>query len=274
MMAGMINPVEAFEHGFAKFMNVNPNEVVAVSSGSAALHIACLLSRVKGRHVITTPFTFPATVNAIIIAGGKPLFIDVGLDCLLNPDLVWRCISSESYDVAALLPVHLFGRVFNINKVISQTKEKNIRIIEDASQALGAKHGDAYAGTVGDFGTFSFYASKNLPTFEGGMLLCREEGNAAEARSLRNHGFKDGDMVSLGYNNKISWLSAFLGQQYLALHKTAIMAELGIYGMADGYYPKTVYQHTWYRDNPDKWEIYQECPIAESLAAQVRGHRK
>lgn len=270
----MINPVEAFEDEFARFMNVTPNKAITVSSGSAALHMACLLSKVKGRYVVTTPFTFPATANAIIIAGGKPLFVDVGLDCLLNPDLVWRCLSSDSYNVAALLPVHLFGRMFNISKVISQTRDKNIKIIEDASQALGARHGKDYAGTNGDFGTFSFYASKNLPTFEGGMLLCREEADAAEARSLRNHGFKDGDMFSLGYNYKLSWLSAFLGQQYLALHKTAVMAELGIYGMADGYYPKTVYQHTWYRDNPDKWEIYEECPIAESLAAQVRGQKK
>lgn len=274
MTDGMINPVEAFEYGFSKFMNVPPSRAVAVSSGSSALHLACLLSKVKGRYVVTTPFTFPATVNAIILAGGKPLFVDVGLDCLLNPDLVWRCLSSENYDVAALLPVHLFGQVFSINKVISQTKDKNIKIIEDASQALGAKHDDNYVGTVGDFGTFSFYASKNLPTFEGGMLLCREEDNAVNARSLRNHGFMNGDMVSLGYNYKISWLSAFLGQQYLALHKTAIMAELGIYGMADGYYPKTVYQHTWYKDNLGKWEIYEDCHVAESLAKKVGEYKK
>jgi perosamine synthetase len=266
-----LNPVELFEAEFAKYVGIEPELAVATSSGTASLIAGILaLDLPPNSRIITTPFTFPATANAILIAGHKPVFVDIKKDCLIDPAQVEK--ASGKCD--AVLAVHLFGDACDIGELHRITENEGLHLIEDCSQSFGRRdYKDRHVGTVGDVGTFSFYASKNLPAYEGGMITSRYPEIAKRARRYINHGFENGDMVSLGYNFKMPWINAFLGWQHLLLHKPGIEAELGRYGLKDGYYPKLVYHHDWYQKNRLRWANYP-CPVAEKMAEYVRGLKK
>lgn len=102
-------------------------------------------------------------------------------------------------------------------------------------------------------------------------MITDDEDMAILARRFINHGFEGKEMIDLGYNFKMPWINAFIGEQALKLHKPGIEAELGRYGPKDGYYPKLIYQHKWYQNYPSKWESYP-CPTAEHIANLVRSH--
>jgi len=255
-----MNPVIEFESEVRKFTQAK--NAVAVSNGTAALLAAIYaLDLPRGSRIITTPYTFPATANAIVLSGHKPVFVDVAKDCQLDPVKVKEAANNAD----AVLLVHLFGRPCKVRTIM----ENHLPVVEDCSQAFGLKIGGRYVGTIGELGTFSFYASKNLSTFEGGMVTTERDHLAERVRMFINHGFKGDEMEGLGYNFKMPWICAFIGQQTLTLHQPGIMAELGRYGPKDGYYPRLVYQHSWYVKNPEKWETYP-CPVAESIALEVK----
>jgi len=267
-----LNPVESFEAEFRQF--VGAEYAAAVCNGSAAILNALIAIGMKPeRAVITTPYTFPATANAVMMCGAKPLFVDIDSDTLcLDADKIEDVLTSH-LDVAAILAVHLFGRMADVERIGELCADYGVAFVEDASQALGAKHKGRFAGTWGDAGTFSFYASKNLPTFEGGMIVTNRREVYEKILQIRNHGFNgDGEMVRFGFNYKMPWICAFLGQQYLKLHKPAIFAELGRYGPEDGYYSRLVYEHQFYRENPNLWSK-RDCPIAEWMAEKIRKGR-
>ena len=272
-----MNPVNLFEEEFAKYVGLDARNVVAVSNGTAAL-ISSILALKLPPHsrVATTPFTFPATSNVIILAGHKPIFVDIDDNYQLDPDK----LDDIHGGVDAILPVHLFGEPCKILKICEWAERHCVPVIEDCSQAVGLRirtekksrfslWTKQHVGTFGTAGTFSFYASKNLPTFEGGMVISNSIKIIDFVRQIINHGFEKGEMVELGYNFKMPWINAFLGWQHLLLHKPGIEAELGRYGIKDGYYPKLVYQYDWYRRHPMKWESYP-CPKAELAVTQVR----
>jgi len=265
-----LNPVEAFEAEFRDF--VGSKHAVAVSSGSAALHNALLSLDLKpGRIVVTTPFTFISTVNAILQCGAHPVFADIDPETYcIDPEDVARKIEGLGdfrLHVQGVLAVHLFGNTCDVDGLLKICRREDLFLVEDCSQALGAQIRGKQVGTWGDAGTFSFYATKNLWTFEGGMLVTDDDEVAKRARQIRNHGLDDsGRMVRMGYNYKLNWLSAFLGETMLRLHKPAILAELGRYGIKDGYYPHVVYDHPYYR----KLGITGACPVAEATAEKVR----
>jgi perosamine synthetase len=257
-----LNPVTEFENEFKAFTEAR--NAIAVSNGTAALMAAIYaLDLPPKSNIITTPYTFPATANAIILSGHKPVFVDVAADYLIDPVRV----EEASREAEAILVVHLFGKPCNMREIMTF----HLPVIEDCSQAIGLTIGKRYAGTIGALGTFSFYASKNLSTFEGGMVTTDNGFMADRVRSFINHGFEKGEMVDLGYNFKMPWICAFIGQQTLALHKPGILAELGRYSAKDGYYPKLVYDHKWYRANPRRWKA-NPCPVAERLAKEVKDH--
>ena len=261
-----MNPVQQFEAEFKQY--VGSDYAIAVNSGTSALHTALLSVGVKyGDAVITTPYTFPATANAILYCGAYPVFVDILEDGTLNPDAV-EAACKLTLEATTILPVHIFGRPCHMEELLLIADKYGLRVVEDASQAVGGRYLGKALGTFGDAGTYSFYASKNLPT-GGGMVVTNRQDVALRAECIRNHGFDDdGNMVMMGFNYNMNWKLAFDGQQYLYLHKPAIEAELGRFSETDGYYPKLVYQHSWYQDNKDMWVNFG-CPVAEAKAKGV-----
>ena len=176
--------VAAFEQRFAQLCQTR--EAVALSSGTAALHLALLAHQIgPGDEVITTPFSFAATANTILRVGAMPVFVDIEPDTYnLDPAQVEAAITPRT---KAIMPVHLYGNPCDMDRLEALAAQHDLIIIEDACQA----HAAAIRGKpVGSFGTgcFSFYATKNMTTGEGGMITTNNPEIAARARLLRNHG--------------------------------------------------------------------------------------
>ena len=176
--------VADFEEAFARECAVT--EAVAVSSGTAALIVALLAHDVgPGDEVITTPFSFIASANAILLAGAKPVFVDVDPDDFnIN---VERIADKITPSTKVILPVHLYGYPCHMDAIIGLAQRHNLVVIEDCSQAHGATVDGRKAGTFGT-GCFSFYATKNMTTGEGGMITTSDPAIALRCRLLRNHG--------------------------------------------------------------------------------------
>jgi dTDP-4-amino-4,6-dideoxygalactose transaminase len=183
---------------------------VATSSGTTALHIALLAHGIgEGDEVITTPFTFMASINTILFVGAKPVFVDIQADTFnLDPELIEAAITPKT---KAILPVHLYGQPCEMDRMMEMAREHDLVVIEDAAQAIGA----TFEGQpVGSFGTgcFSLYATKNVMSAEGGMITTNDPDLAQECRMLRNHGMQrryHHDM--LGYNFRMTDIHAAIG---------------------------------------------------------------
>ncbi len=200
--------VAAFERRFAEVCHVC--EAVAVSSGTAAIHLALLAHGIgPGDEVITTPFSFAATANAILLVGATPVFVDIESDTYsIDPALVEAAITSHT---KAILPVHLYGHPCDMERLVSLAAAYHLIIIEDACQA----HAAAIDGKpVGSFGTgcFSFYSTKNITTGEGGMVTTSDPGIAERVQLLRSHGQKERYRhLTMGYNLRMTELQGALG---------------------------------------------------------------
>ena len=201
--------VERFEKDFAKF--TSSKFAIATSNGTAALHLSLLALGVKeGDEVITTPFTFIASVNAILYVGAKPVFVDIDPKTFnINPFLIEEKITSKT---RAILPVHLFGLPADMKKILGIAKKYNLFVLEDAAQAHGARIGNQMIGSFGDLAAFSFYPTKNMTTGEGGMITTNNEVLAKKLKMLRNHGMEKRyyhDM--LGFNFRMTNIAAAIG---------------------------------------------------------------
>ncbi len=175
-----------FEKEFANYNGVR--HAVTFSSGTAALHVALLALGIKsGDEVITTPLTFFATVEAIMLTGAKPVFVDIDPSTYnLNVDQIEQKLTERT---KVIIPVHLYGQPANIKEVIGIAKKKGLYMIEDACQAHGAEFLGKKVGAFGDSGCFSFYPSKNLMVAnEGGMVTTNDDSLAEQMRSLKDHG--------------------------------------------------------------------------------------
>jgi perosamine synthetase len=205
-----------FEAAFAA--RVGSRHAVAVSSGTAGLHLAVRACGVgAGDEVITTPFSFVASANAILYEGGVPVFVDVDDASLdIDPSRIEAAITPRT---RAILPVHVFGRPAAMDAILDVADRHGVPVIEDACEALGATIGGRAAGSLGRCGVFGFYPNKQITTGEGGMIVTDDSALAALCRSLRNHGRDDGDppMVHarLGYNYRLSELACALGAAQL-----------------------------------------------------------
>jgi len=184
-------------------------EAVAVCNGTAALHVALLAHDVgPGDEVITTPFTFQATANMVLATGARPVFVDVREDGNIDPTLIEAAITPRT---KALLPVHLYGRLCDVDALTDIAHRHGLALIEDAAQAHGARIGGRAAGSFGT-GCFSFYATKNVMSGEGGMLSTNDGALADRMRRLRHHGQSDTyKSIELGYNYRLTDLQAALG---------------------------------------------------------------
>jgi dTDP-4-amino-4,6-dideoxygalactose transaminase len=200
--------VALFEQRFAEFCQVP--HAVAVSSGTAALHLALLAHEIgPGDEVITTAFTFAATANAILMVGAVPVFVDIDPQTYtLDPAQVEAALSPRT---KALLPVHLYGHPCEMSPLVELARARGLALIEDACQAHAA---NIEGQPVGSFGTgcFSFYPTKNMTTGEGGMLTTSDPQIAERVCLLRNHGQAEHyTHASLGYNLRMTELQAALG---------------------------------------------------------------
>lgn len=191
---------------------------VALSSGTAGLHLALLALDIgPGDEVITTPFSFVASANAILHVGARPVFVDVDPRTLdLDREAIEPAITERT---RAVLAVHLFGRPAPIAGIVELARERGLALIEDACEALGAARDGRAAGAHGDAGVFAFYPNKQITTGEGGMVVTGRAELAERVASLRNHGRAGPsgiDHRELGYNYRMSELAAAIGRVQLA----------------------------------------------------------
>jgi len=202
--------LERFEEEFARYIGVK--HAVAVSSGTAALHLALLLHGIgKGDKVITSPFTFIASANSIVYVGAKPVFADIDpLTYNIDPEKLNETIDKKT---RAIVIVHVFGVPCDMKPIMEICNDKKLVLIEDACEALGT----TYKGRkVGAFSTscFSFYPNKPITTCEGGMLCTDDSQKALYAKALRNQGRSAGKWLEhqwIGYNYRMSELHAAIG---------------------------------------------------------------
>lgn len=253
--------------------NFGLEDCIAVNNGTSAL-IAPLwsLDLRPGDEVITTPFTFIATSNAIIIAGGTPVFVDIDPQTLLiDPLKIEQAITPRT---KAIVPVHLFGRICDMDKINAIAARYNLIVIEDTSQSFGAQDSQQrHAGMVADCGTFSFYKTKNISTFEGGMICIPKNSklDAKKIRSICNQG-QDGryNHVHIGFNFRLAEPLCLMAYEQMKLHMTGIKAELGLRGPNQGHYPNVVYNQPAYIQKG----IKGNCPIAETIALKIKNNEK
>ncbi|MGL4610709.1 MAG: DegT/DnrJ/EryC1/StrS family aminotransferase [Trueperaceae bacterium] len=217
--------VQELEQDLAGYLGVK--HAITLNSGTDALVIALrTLAIGQGDEVITSPFSFFATAEAIALVGATPVFVDIGDDFNLNANLLESAITERT---KAIMPVHLFGKPAQMTKIMTIAKKHNLKVIEDCAQSIGAAYfGDCYGcngqcdstlrsnitgkmtGNVGDIGCFSFYPTKNLGAYgDGGMLTTSDDEVARLAKMLRNHGSeKRYHNEMLGYNSRLDEFQA------------------------------------------------------------------
>ena len=206
--------VAAFESAFAEYCDAAHG--VATSNGTTALHVALsALGIGEGDRVVTTPFSFVATANAVRQCGATPVFADVDPETgTLDPDAVEAAVRDR--DVDAILAVHLYGLPADLDRLGEIADDHDLRLIEDAAQAHGAEYDGQPVGSVGDAACFSFYPTKNLTTGEGGMVLTDDEGVAERARRFVDHGRTGAHTFeSVGHNFRLTNVAAAMGQVQL-----------------------------------------------------------
>lgn len=199
--------LQAFEKEAAEYLNTK--HAIGCANGSDALYIALLALDIKpGDEVITTPFTYIATAEAITQAGAVPVFADIKLDTFnIDPQEIEKKITPKT---KAIIVVHLFGQACQMDEIMAIAKKNNIKVIEDTAQAFGTKYKNQSAGCIADIGTYSFYPTKNLSCAgDGGMLSTNSDELNERLRKIRVHGSnKRYYHDELGVNSRLDELQA------------------------------------------------------------------
>lgn len=204
--------VEEFEDSVKEYLNVK--HVIAVSSGTAALHLALLALNVKlGDEVIVPDFTFPATANVVEAVGATTKLVDITLDSLcIDAEKIESVITNKT---KAIIPVQEFGQSSDMDKIMELAQKYNLKVIEDAACALGAEYKGRKVGTIGDIGCFSLHPRKAITTGEGGIIVTNDNVLADRIRILRNHGltYVDGKpkFVMAGFNYRMTNIQGAIG---------------------------------------------------------------
>lgn len=199
--------LQAFEEEIATYLGVK--HALGVNSGTDALVIALQSTGIgPGDEVITTPFTFFATAEAISRIGASPVFVDIDPRTYnLDPELVSAVVTSRT---KAILPVHLYGQAADLEPLLAIAAKNKLKVIEDTAQALGGEYKGKKLGTIGDVGCFSFFPTKNLGAFgDGGLVVTNSDEIAEMAQMLRTHGSKEKYLHEfMGYNSRLDELQA------------------------------------------------------------------
>lgn len=227
--------VDAFEAEFAE--SVGARHAVAVSSGTAALHLALRIAGVGiGDEVVVPSLTFVASVNPIRYLGAEPLFLDShpgswNLDPTLLEELL-RDRSAAGRLPAAVVVVHLYGQTADMDAILRICDEFSVPVVEDAAEALGATHRSRSPGTLGHSGVFSFNGNKIITTSGGGMLVTGDEGVATHARKLATQARDPAghyEHSELGYNYRLSNLLAAVGRAQLGVLSERVKARRAVF---------------------------------------------
>lgn len=224
--------VAQFELDFANYKGLRATHAAAVNSCTAALHVSMVAAGIEaGSEVITTPMTFCASINAIIHAGLTPVLADVDPRTQnVLPSAIEAAITPRT---RAILPVHFAGRPCDMDAITQIAKKHQLLVIEDCAHAIETTYHGQHAGTFGDFGCFSFYATKNVATGEGGMIVSHNEELIARAKVLALHGmskdawhrfgdkgYKHYQVVEAGFKYNMMDLQAAIGIHQLARVET------------------------------------------------------
>ncbi len=204
--------IERFERAIADYVGVR--HAIAVSSGTAGLHLAVIAAGVgEGDEVITTPFSFVASANAILYERARPVFVDIDPQTLtIDPNRIEAAITPRT---RAILPVDAFGQPCDLPAILEIARRHDLRVIDDACEAIGARWDGVPVGSRGDAAVFAFYPNKQMTTAEGGVIVTNRDDWDALCRSLRNQGRGPDNTwlnhLRLGYNYRLDELSAALG---------------------------------------------------------------
>ena len=213
--------LKEFENKFAKFTGAR--YAIGVSNATAALQLSLKAIGIgKGDEVIVPDLTFVASINAILFTGATPVIVDIDKeDCTISVDSIKKSLTKKT---KAVMPVHFAGKSCKMREIQIIARKNNLKIIEDCAHAIGGKLNKKHVGTFGDAGCFSFYPTKNLTTFEGGMVITNSKKISETIKTLRNHGitksyqdrFTKGkpweyDISIPGYNYRLDEIRAALG---------------------------------------------------------------
>ncbi|NLS44562.1 MAG: DegT/DnrJ/EryC1/StrS family aminotransferase [Firmicutes bacterium] len=270
--------VEDFENALAHYIGCK--HVIAVSSGTAALHLAFLALGIgPGDEVITTPFSFMSSAGAILYCGATPVFVDIDPKTFnINPALIEKSITKKTVGIE---PVHLYGQPADMEHIEAIAEKHGLFIVEDAAQAIGGEYKQRKIGTIGDITCFSTYTTKNLQTMEGGFLTTQDHEIAGRLRCLRNIGqMGKYNHILTGYNYRMTELSAVIGTEQIglidefshlrqrnAMYITEKLSLLGIDGITLPYiapYSKHVFHQYTITVDPDKTGFSRNA-LAECL---------
>jgi len=207
--------INKFEDKFSKYIGCEYS--LCTSSGTTALHLALASLGIKeGDEVIIPNLTFVATSNAVSYTGAKPIIIDVERDTgCLDINLLKESITKYT---KAIIPVHLYGNPAKINEICEIAKNNDIKVVEDVSEALGAKYGEKTLGSIGDIGCFSLYGNKIITSGEGGVLTTNNKNIYEKAKYLRDHAMSKEKRywhTEIGYNYRMTNLQAALAYAQL-----------------------------------------------------------
>jgi len=213
--------LEKFEADFCKY--TKSKYAIAVSNGTAALHLSLKALGIKEHDEVIIPdLTFVADASAILASNAKPVIVDINEnDFFLSISNLKKNITKRT---KAIIPVHIYGQVCNIDEVLDVARDNDLKIIEDCAHAIGTFHNSKHVGTLGDTGCFSFYPTKNITTAEGGMVITNSKKIAEKVRRLRSHGMSKSlksryssgypwifDITEPGYNYRLDEIRASLG---------------------------------------------------------------
>jgi len=208
--------LEEFERNVAEYAGTK--HAVAVNSGTSGLHLCVRALRLKASdEVITTPFSFVASANVLLYEKAVPVFVDVDAATLnIDANKIEAAITART---RAIMVVHVFGRPSPMREIMEIAARYNLKVIEDACEAIGAEYENRQIGSIGDAGVFAFYPNKQITTGEGGMIVTNNDSVAEQARMLRNQG-RDAatdwfEHVALGYNYRLSDINCAIGIEQL-----------------------------------------------------------
>jgi len=257
--------VRAFEEEAAAYLGCA--HAVGCASGTDALHLALIAAGVgEGDEVITTPFTFIATAEAILYVGATPVFVDIDPKTFnIDPNQVEAAVTAKT---KAIIPVHLFGQPADMPAIQAIADKHGLKIVEDCAQSFGADIGGKQSGSMGDAGAFSFFPSKNLGCYgDGGLVTTQDAKMAEHLRVLRNHGsWKQYHHSELGFNSRLDELQAVIlrvklkridqyndGRRRVAHRYSEALAEMGLTPPHEDGIGKHVYhQYTLLTDKRDQ----------------------
>lgn len=212
-----------FEAILADYLNVE--NICLVNNGTTGLMLSLKALGVGGE-VITTPYTFIATVSAIAWCGLTPVFVDIDPGTLnIEPEAIEKAITQQT---RAILPVHLFGRPCATAKIDAIARNYNLKVVYDAAHAMGVRHGRRSLVSNGDISVLSFHATKGFNTFEGGAVYCADNNLKREIDALTNFGLGAEGIVGVGLNGKMNELSAAMGIAQLPLLEETISARKAV----------------------------------------------